>query len=325
MTTSMREALAIVSDQDSEFLRDVVTGLTAAEQKTIPCKYLYDEVGSRFFEAICETRDYYLTRTEFSILRQRAAEMAQCIGPQALLIEPGAGACEKAPILLDAMTSPSAFVPLDISEEMLLASCKRLTEAYPRLTIRPRVCDFTRELPPLDPDLAARDDKSVIFFPGSTIGNFEPQHAAELLHGFRQALQPGDGLLLGADLVKDAVVLERAYHDAEHVTESFNLNLLTRINRELGADFDPTKFSHRAFYHPTKQRVEMHLVSLEPQSVTVGGHSIDLADGETIHTENSHKYTLEQIQQLLADCGFAPRQVWTDERDYFSVHYAEAA
>ncbi|WP_346840169.1 L-histidine N(alpha)-methyltransferase [Microbulbifer sp. SAOS-129_SWC] len=307
--------------ETAEFLSDVREGLRRT-QKTLPCKYLYDESGSKLFEQICELHDYYLTRTEAAIFSNHLPEMTTAIGAHALIIEPGAGNCEKARPLLAQLRDPAGYMPMDISPEILLAAKADIQAHLPALAITAAVGDFTSpqvwqtlERPPAE--------KQVIFFPGSTIGNFDPQQARQLLQSFAEQLRPGDGLLIGADLDKDAVVLERAYHDSEHVTAQFNKNLLVRINRELGGDFDLSRFAHRAFYHPLRQRVEMHLVSLCAQTVTIAGQPFSFRDGETIHTENSHKYPLEDFRQLLANTGFRAVNYWSDPEQYYAVHYAE--
>ncbi|HEY8567990.1 L-histidine N(alpha)-methyltransferase [Microbulbifer sp.] len=303
-----------------QFERDVLAGLSTT-QKTLPCKYLYDEAGSKLFEAICDLDDYYLTRTEAAIFTRALDEMASVLGREAQLIEPGAGNCEKAEPLLAAMDNPSAYYPLDISREILLQAQQRIQQRLPQLEIVPIIGDFTAD------DVWGRLPQSgarkVIFFPGSTIGNFSHEQARALLIRFAGQLNPGDGLLLGADLVKDSVVLERAYHDSNHVTEAFNKNLLNRINSELNGDFNTEAFAHRAFYHSFRQRVEMHLVSLVEQQVSVSGRQFQFAEGETIHTENSHKYTLPDLQDLLRNTGFSPEKYWTDNKQHYAIYYAQ--
>lgn len=310
--------------EDSEtvhFLRDVLEGL-AQEQKILPCKYLYDEAGSRIFEQICELEDYYLTRTEAAIFIDRMPDMVACIGPHALVIEPGAGNCEKVEPLLEHLQSPAGYLPIDISSEILLSAKARIEARLPGLTVRAGVGDFTN--PQVWRSVARPEArKQVIFFPGSTIGNFDPQQALQLLRSFAAQLRPGDGLLIGADLDKDPVTLERAYHDCKQVTARFNKNLLTRINRELQGTFNLSLFAHRAFYHPLHQRVEMHLVSLKPHNVFVAGREITFREGETIHTENSHKYSLDRFGQLLTQSGFSPLTHWTDPQRRYAIHYAQ--
>ena len=305
----------------AEFRHDVISGLST-EQKTLPCKYLYDETGSRLFEKICELHDYYVTRTEAGIFSKHLQDMAAQIGPDALVIEPGAGNCEKVRPLLEALESPAAYIPIDISPEILLEAKAAIQKRLPRLRVEEAVGDFAGSdvwevLPQQD------QRKRVIFFPGSTIGNFDPAQARELLLDFASHLKPGDGLLIGTDLDKDPVILERAYHDSEQVTAAFNKNLLVRINSELQADFNPDLFAHRAFYHPLRQRVEMHLVSLKDQSVSVAGKKIRFREGETIHTENSHKYTVEGFRQLLGETGFRAVKCWTDRDQHYAIHYAQ--
>ncbi|MBN8431548.1 L-histidine N(alpha)-methyltransferase [Microbulbifer salipaludis] len=311
---------AFQNDHREAFQADVLAGLSG-KQKTLPCKYLYDEAGSKLFEAICELEDYYLTRTEADIFHSNLDSMAALLGPSAVLVEPGAGNCEKAEPLLTAMDTPHAFYPLDISPEILLNAQQRIQARLPDLTVTPVVGDFTcaqpwGEIPP-------SSHRKVIFFPGSTIGNFSPDKASTLLAQFRSYLSTGDGLLIGVDLVKDSVVLERAYADSDHVTERFNKNLLSRINSELDGNFDTEAFAHRAFYHPHRQRVEMHLVSLCDQKVQVAGQTFDFEEGETIHTENSHKYTRAGLEALLRESGFNPTQFWTDNKQHYAIYYAE--
>lgn len=307
------------SNHPDEFLSDVIAGLST-EQKTLPCKYLYDEAGSQIFEQICELEDYYLTRTEAEIFASNLDAIAQTLGSNVSMIEPGAGNCEKAQPLLAAMENPEAYIPIDISPEILLAAESRIEAALPGLAVTPVVGDFTA------PDTWGEKltgTRQVIFFPGSTIGNFSQEQARGLLQSFAQRLSAGDAILLGVDLVKDSIVLERAYHDDQHITEAFNKNLLRRINRELDGDFDLDAFAHRAFYHPLKQRVEMHLVSLKSQQVTVAGVPFAFEEGETIHTESSHKYTLKSLESLLAQAGFQPRRYWTDINKHYALCYAE--
>lgn len=306
---------------DEVFYSDVLQGLRR-EQKSLPCKYLYDETGSRLFERICELGDYYVTRTEAAIFEQHLPEMAHCIGSRAVIVEPGAGNCEKVRPLLESLENPAAYIPIDISPEILLAAREDIQQRLPGLPVEATVGDFTRmeTWPTAD---GAAGLRQVIFFPGSTIGNFDPQQARALLADFRARLRRGDGLLIGTDLVKDSVVLERAYHDSAHVTADFNKNLLARINRELDGDFDLSLFAHRSFYHPLRQRVEMHLVSLESHSVSIGGERIAFREGETIHTENSHKYSLAGFAELLRDTGFSPLTHWNDAKQHYAVHYAQ--
>ena len=315
--------LAHMSPETHVFLIDVIHGLSQA-QKTLPCKYLYDETGSRLFEQICELEDYYLTRTEAGIFSRHLADMARHIGKDALIVEPGAGNCEKVRPLLRQLESPAGYIPTDISPEILLAAGAEIEALLPTLLVQAAIGDFTQEKfwNSLEWPHAS---KRVIFFPGSTIGNFDPEQARALLGVFASQLQPGDGLLIGTDLDKDSVILERAYHDSEHVTAAFNKNLLTRINSELQANFDLSLFAHRAFYHSLRQRVEMHLVCLRSHDVTIAGERIHFREGETIHTENSHKYSLDGFHRLLEDTGFQPATYWTDGERRYAIHYAQVA
>ena len=287
--------------------------------KEIACKYFYDAEGSALFDAICALPEYYQTRTEVALLRRHAAEIASLIGPQAEIVEFGAGALRKVRILLDALESPLAYSPIDISGAYLRDVTRRLAADYPRLKLRPVVGDFTLplQLPP-----RTGQGRRVGFFPGSTIGNFRPDAAAALLRRMREMLD-GGGLLIGVDLVKNPAVLHAAYNDATGVTAAFNKNLLARANRELSADFDLDAFAHYAPYNPKAQRIEMYLVSLKRQSVVLDGRMVEFQAGEAIHTEDSHKYTIESFREIAARAGFIPRAVWADENRLFSLHWLE--
>ncbi|WKD48464.1 L-histidine N(alpha)-methyltransferase [Microbulbifer spongiae] len=321
----MRAALSSVpgkQQQGSEFLRDVLEGL-GGKTKTLPCKYLYDEVGSRLFEEICAAEDYYLTRTETDLFTKNLGDIAREIGSGALLIEPGAGNCEKIEMLIAELNAPRGYYPMDISPEILQAAEARIKCHLPGIQVWSEVGDFTQ--PAVWDKLSTIPSrKRVVFFPGSTIGNFEPQKSVQLLELFAANLGAGDGLLICTDLVKDSVVLERAYHDSAHVTERFNKNLLCRINRELDANFDLSLFAHRAFYHPLRQRVEMHLVSLRRHDVSIAGIRVEFAEGETIHTESCHKYTINGFNALLSKGGFKPIRHWKDASESYAIHYAQA-
>lgn len=288
--------------------------------KEIPCKYFYDSEGSALFDAICALPEYYQTRTEVALLRRHAGEIAALIGPGAEIVEYGAGALRKVRILLDALADPRGYVPIDISGSYLRNLVQRLAADYPRLAITPLVADFTLPLtvPPMV-DGARRAG----FFPGGTIGNFRPSAAQALLRRMREHLS-GGGLLVGVDLVKDPAILHAAYNDGAGVTAAFNKNLLARANRELGGEFALDAFAHYAPYNPQSQRIEMYLVSLKRQSVAVAGETIHFAAGEAVHTEDSHKYTIESFREMAARAGFSPRAVWTDEQRLFCVHWLEA-
>lgn len=298
------------------FLQDVLQGL-ARPQKTLPCKYLYDERGSKLFDRICETDEYYPTRTERDIMQGCAASIAQQIGRQAMLVEYGSGSSIKTQLLLDTLAAPAAYVPVDISEEHLLRTAESLRAMYPSTEVLPVVADFTR---PFTLPTPRRPFSHVaLYFPGSTIGNFTPAQAGQLLRNMSAMLGPQGGLLIGIDLQKDVSVLEAAYNDAAGVTAAFNLNLLARINEALDGDFSLDQFSHRAVYNPVKHRIEISIVSRRDQQVVVDGHRFEFARGEEILTEYSHKYTVDGFAQFASQFGFALHKHWTDRRQYFAV------
>jgi L-histidine Nalpha-methyltransferase len=299
------------------FRADVLRGLSAPA-KELPCKYFYDEAGSELFERITGLPEYYLTRTERAIMDQHAPEMAALLGRRCLLIEYGSGSSTKTRLLLDHLSSPAAYVPVDVSAEHLFRSAGALAEAYPEIEVLPVCADFTRPLElPVPSKQAAR---RVVYFPGSTIGNFTPSESAVLLRQTAGLCGRG-GLLLGADLRKEPRVIEAAYNDSQGVTAQFNRNLLVRINRELDADFVVSQFAHRAFYDAAEGRIEMHLVSRRDQSVRIGDVEFFFAAGEAIRTEYSHKYSISELATLAAAQGWAVQRVWTDEHNYFGVLY----
>jgi dimethylhistidine N-methyltransferase len=303
-------------------LEDVLAGL-ALPQKSIPPKYFYDEQGCRLFEAICELPEYYLTRTETAILRANIAEIAQFVGPEAELIEFGSGVQAKTRILIQALQT-QLYVPVDIAIDTLRASSSELARRFPFLNIVGICADYTQPLAlPTFAGVPIR--RKVVFFPGSTIGNFTPAEALAFLKQARKAVGSGGILLIGVDLKKDKATLDAAYADPKGVTAQFNLNLLHRINRELAADFQVNRFRHKAFYDPTQGRIEMHLESLYSQFVHVAGRRFDFAPGETIHTEISCKYSIAEFQELGKRAGFTPEKVWTDPEQLFSVNGMVAA
>jgi L-histidine N-alpha-methyltransferase len=308
------------SDTEEEarnsFARDVVEGLSAP-RKTLRPKYFYDEEGSRLFEDITQLREYYPTRTEIGILQKKGAEIAQLIPGGGALVEFGAGSSVKIRVVLDALDKLAVYVPVDISGDFLAGQAEALQEDFPKLKVRPVAADFTK---PFELPREARNRPRIGFFPGSTIGNFDPPEAESFLRHAARILGPGAQMIVGVDLVKDRNVLRAAYNDAEGVTAAFNLNLLRRINRELGADFDLESFEHRAIFNEDKSRIEMHLVSRKRQRVSVCGRKLDFAAGETIHTECSYKYTVGTVGELAARAGWSREQSWTDARNYFSVH-----
>jgi len=303
--------------------RDVLAGLSQTP-RSLPCKYFYDDHGSRLFDEICGLPEYYPTRTELAISRQYAAEMATACGPRTLLVELGSGSSTKTRVLLGHLREPAAYVPVDIARDFLRSSAAALARAYPRLPVLPVCADFTRPFTvPADRLPEAR--RTVVYFPGSTIGNFTAPEATELLRNIAALIGDRGGLLIGVDLRKDQDVLERAYNDARGVTAAFNLNLLTRINRELAADFRIDHFRHRAVWDADAGRVEMQLLSERPQTVHIDGEHFHFTAGEVLRTEYSHKYSLEQFAGLAAAAGLAVRQVWSDRDRLFSVQYLSPA
>ncbi|MDX2205004.1 MAG: L-histidine N(alpha)-methyltransferase [Hyphomicrobiaceae bacterium] len=299
-----------------EFLRAVTAGLSR-RQKTLPCRYFYDDRGSALFEEITELPEYYPTRAEAEILNANAHAMVADVAEGAVLVEFGSGSSRKTELLLDCLPTLRAYVMIDVSAGALEGARQRLAQRYPALDVRPVVGDFSFPIA-LAPDL--QPVPKVGFFPGSTIGNLTPPEAQRLLRLFRAVLAPGGRLIVGVDLKKDLKVLLPAYNDAAGVTAAFNLNLLERINRELGADFDLAAFSHEAIYNERDGRIEMHLVSLIEQDVRLGGMRFRFEAGETIHTENSYKYAVGQFRSLAASAGWRPGRVWSDAQDLFSVH-----
>lgn len=303
--------------EENDFGRALSTGLGVKPRRISP-KFFYDETGARLFERISELPEYYPTRTELGLLERHAVEMATVIGPRADVIEFGAGSMLKIRILLRALRDPVRYLAVDISTDHLHHHAERLQQEFPRLEITPLAGDFTRRLA-LPPATHAPHTR-VGFFPGSSIGNFAPDEARQFLSAAARTLR-GGGLLIGVDLVKSPDVLHAAYNDAQGVTAAFNKNLLARANRELKANFDLEAFDHYAFFNPYESRIEMHLISNRAQQVRIGTQSFSFAAGETLHTENSYKYTLKSFQTLARQGGFEPRQVWCDERQWFSVHW----
>lgn len=301
-----------------EFASELIAGLRARPRAVAP-KWFYDQAGSQLFEQICELPEYYPTRTELALLQRHAPEMAECIGRDAEIVEFGAGASRKVRLLIEALVTPRRFVPVDISVEHLQAAAARLRADHPGLAVLPVGGDYTQDLV-----LPAPLGRRIGFYPGSSIGNFEPAAAEALLRRFAGLLQ-GGGLLIGVDLVKDPALLHAAYNDSQGVTARFNLNLLARANCELGAGFALGGFWHSAFYQPALQRIEMHLVCRVAQTVTLRGEHFDFARGDSLHTENSYKYTTEGFQQLARRAGWAPRAVWQDPQGLFSLHWLEPA
>jgi dimethylhistidine N-methyltransferase len=297
------------------FASDAIAGLTRQPKQLSP-KYFYDITGSELFEQITRLPEYYPTRTELGILRDRAAEIAAILPKHAALVEFGAGAATKARLLLDACEF-AAYVPVDISGDFLNAQARGLRKDFPHLHIYPVTADFTAPFILPDP---VRTMPKVGFFPGSTLGNFEPHEACRFLRGARDILGEGAHMLIGVDLEKNERMLYNAYNDAAGVTARFNLNVLARINRELGGNFDLSAFTHRAIYNRERHRIEMHLISKRPQTVRLQGRSISFRSGETIHTESSYKYSLDRFSALAKGSGWTPTASWTDSDGMFSVH-----
>jgi dimethylhistidine N-methyltransferase len=319
MSEAALRAHSTLDEASEAFARDLVKGLSRRPRE-IPCKYFYDARGSELFDRICRLPEYYQTRTETALLRDHASEIARLMGPHVELIEFGAGSLAKVRILLNALDTPQSYVPIDISGDYLLDVVVGLEEDYPDMTLRPVIADFTQGL-----TLPAREmavSRRVGFFPGSTIGNFTRDAAVAFLKNAAKLLK-GGGLLIGTDLVKDPAILHAAYNDQAGVTAAFNKNLLLRANRELGANFDLNQFAHYASYNPSGMKIEMYLVSLARQTVRVTGEAIRFAQGDAIHTEDSHKYTIEGFTELAAEAGFAPRKSWTDEHKLFAMHWLE--
>jgi dimethylhistidine N-methyltransferase len=299
---------------------DVVRGLSAAE-KAIPSKYFYDQAGSQLFEQICGLDEYYLTRTELAIMRRHSREMAALAGPDCLVIELGSGSSTKTQILLDQLQHPAAYVPVDLAEDLLRQSVRKLRRLYRRLDVLPICGDFTQAI---DLPLARKQPaRHLVYFPGSTLGNFQPAEARNLLRGTARLCGPGGALLIGVDLKKDPQLLHAAYNDSQGVTAAFNLNLLARLHRELGADCRLERFWHQAFYNPRLGRIEMHLVSRCRQQLHIDGSSFTLSEGESICTEFSYKYAPGDLECLSADAGFTLQQIWMDERRFFAVAYLQ--
>lgn len=297
---------------------EVLRGLSQPA-RSIPPKFFYDERGSQLFDDICGTPEYYPTRTEIAILEQHIADISNCIGAQCILVEPGSGSSEKVRKLLDEVR-PQAYVPMDISKEYLLSAAEQLAVEYPWLDIHATCIDFTKTM---TIPVQNKQARTVAFFPGSSIGNFEPNSAVRFLKNIADIVKPSGGLLIGVDLKKETAVLNAAYNDIRGVTAEFNLNLLHRINRELNANFDPHKFDHHAFYNQAKSRIEMHLISNDKQEININGEIFRFHKGDGIHTENSYKYSVDEFELLARLAGFKLVNCWTDADDLFSVHYYE--
>ena len=311
----------LLSAQQS-FLNEVLAGL-AKPQKQIPAKFFYDGRGCELFDAICELPEYYLTRTETAMMQRFAAEMAQLLGAGCLLVEYGSGASRKTRILLEHLLPP-AYMPIDIACEQLRASSRELAQVFPGMQVVAVCADYSEPIALPECSVPGLKCKA-IYFSGSTIGNFTQAETVVFLKRALQLVGPGGAMLVGVDMKKPQAQLGAAYNDSRGVTAEFNLNLLARINRELKGDFRLENFRHRAFYNAKEGRIEMHLESLIAQQVTVQGRRFDFSAGETIHTENSYKYSVSEFQQLARQAGFEPLRAWTDTQQLFSVHYLSAS
>lgn len=318
MSVPLLDLEPAASDEESE----IVAGLSQ-DQKEISPKYFYDEKGSQLFEEICEQPEYYPTRTELGIMQANIADIASLIGPNASIIEFGSGASVKTRLLLDRVPDLAAYVPVDISREHLASTADGLSAEFPDVEVLPVCADFTQ---PFDlPTPRTMPDKNVVFFPGSTIGNFSVRQSIDLMKVMRAEAKDGGALLIGVDLEKPVGVVEPAYNDAAGVTAEFNLNVLERLNREHDANFDTDSFEHHAIYDKEHRRIEMRLISLDRQSVRVAGETFDFDEGEYIVTEHSHKYSLERFAEMACEAGFTRHRCWTDADELFSVQYLIAA
>ena len=310
-----------MSDNDSSYYNDLseVVGGLQQPQKIISPKYFYDEYGSKLFEDICELPEYYLTRTELGIMQQNMAEISDCVGPSCSVIEFGSGAGVRARFLLEHLNEPLVYVPVDISGDHLAAVAKEFTTDFPAIEVLPVVADFTRPFPLPEPKRMPL--RNLVYFPGSTIGNFKPEAALNLLRVMFQEASAGGALIIGIDLKKDSEVLEAAYNDRAGVTAEFNLNMLRRLNREFGSDFDLENFHHQAIYNDSKGRIEMHLVSQVPQKVEMAGQVFCFEAGEAVVTEYSYKYATDEFKAMIESAGFVVDKIWTDSNHWFSLMY----
>jgi len=300
----------------SDFRVDIIQGLSAVEPYIEP-KYFYDETGSRLFEKICNSDEYYPTRTEVSIIRNNIEDIVEVLGKDCLLIEPGSGDSYKVRLLLDALR-PIAYLPIDISKRYLQDEAQKLAAEFTWLNVHAICADFTGKL---ELPYHVESTNRVAFFPGSTIGNFAPEQAISVLKEIRAMVGEKGGLLIGVDLQKEASILNAAYNDKAGYTEKFNKNLLLRINRELGADFNYEAFQHHAFYNKKQCRIEMHLVSLRDQKVNIDNKTFQFEKNQSILTEYSHKYSIDGFQELAEQAGFQSKKTWVDQDQLFSVHY----
>jgi L-histidine Nalpha-methyltransferase len=315
--TAVQPASA-VPPATSDLLSDVIAGLSS-NPRTLPCKYFYDERGAALFQKICELPEYYITRTEIDILEQRRTEIASQVGPNIQLIGLGTGAGTKTRILIEALDNPAAYIPVDISEKQLRKSSAFFRKIFPTLEVLPVCADYLQ--PVVLPPPRRKPARNVVYFPGSTIGNFEPNEALQFLRRVANVTGEGGGLLIGVDLQKDQDVIEAAYNDKAGVTAQFNLNLLAHINRETGANFDLTRWQHRAIYNTEAGRIEMYLISATDQTVLIQDRAFHFRAGERILTEHSYKHMPDGFIALARQARFDFVTVWTDEARFFGVFY----
>lgn len=306
---------------DTDLMREEVIEGLRRDQKMVPSKYFYDEKGSRLFEQITRLDEYYPTRAELEIMKRHGAEMADLIGQGSTVIEFGSGSSKKTRYLLSELKKPTGYVPVDISADFLMEQAEKLRREFPKIPIQPLAADYTH---PFSLSEELNGSKKVIFFPGSTVGNFRQGNARSFLLGSVDLLGNNGGLLIGVDMKKDPAILNRAYNDSKGITAQFNKNLLHRLNRELDANFEPDAFRHHAFYNEDEGRIEMHLVSKVDQTVTVAGEPIHFSKEESIHTENSYKYSPDEFQTLISEA-YTHVKMWTDSENLFSVHYFETS
>ena len=315
-STTVPEQISL--PESSDFISDAIAGLSS-NPRTLPCKYFYDERGAALFQKICDLPEYYITRTEIDILDRNRAEIASHLGPNIELIGLGTGAGTKTRILIEALETPAVYIPVDISEKQLRESTANFQKIFPDLEILPVCADYLQPVVLPSPD--HKPARNVVYFPGSTIGNFEPDEAVQFLRRIANVCRENGGLLIGADLKKARDVLEAAYNDRAGVTAQFNLNLLTRANRELGADFDLDQWRHRAIYNSDAGRIEMHLISESDQFVHLDQQRFHFRRAEKIVTEFSYKYSPEEFAALAGKAGFEFAQMWTDDARLFGVFY----
>ncbi|MGH7885787.1 MAG: L-histidine N(alpha)-methyltransferase [Thermodesulfobacteriota bacterium] len=314
MKTNLEKEKNYTPQQES-IIEEIIDSLSKV-QKSLPCKFFYDERGSDLFEQIVDLDEYYLARTEISIMNDNIGEISELIGESCILIEPGSGSANKIKILLENLKTPSAYIPIDISETYVKDSTHNLSKYYPALKIVPIIADYTSDFKL--PEFNFNYNKLVVYYPGSTIGNFSPDEARDFLKKIAHMTGKNNYLLIGVDLKKEKDTLERAYNDAKGITEKFNINILSNLNNLIESDFITDRWSHKAFFNEDESRVEMHLVSKENQTVKLNGYAVDFHKGETIHTENSYKYGIDEFCNLVSK-EYKLNKFWTDKKKNFAV------